>query len=114
MPVRSDDARSEPVVMVIRRREFTARQRVLRLASFHVIRLPYLRIEDTHARFEFLGWLSTLADSDGFIGTLHTAGPNSAPTLLFAYGGALHWGDYQGRPVPYRTDTTHAAPFLGP
>lgn len=78
------------------------------------LRLPYLRIEDTHACFEFLGWLSTLAESDGFIGTLHTAGPDSAPTLLFAYGGALHWGDYQGRPVPYRTDTPNAAPFLGP
>jgi hypothetical protein len=78
------------------------------------LRLPYLRLEDTHACFEFLGWLSTLVAPDGFIGTLHTAGPDSAPTLLFAYGGALHWGAYQGRPVPYRTDTNNAAPFLGP
>ena len=78
------------------------------------MRLPHLRLEDTHACFEFLGWLSTLAESDGFIGTLHTIGPDSTPTLLFAYGDALHWGAYQGRQVPYRTDTHNAAPFLGP
>jgi hypothetical protein len=77
------------------------------------MRLPYLRIEHTHAHFEFLGWLATLAESDGFIGTLHTTGPDSAPHLLFIYGGELYWSTYQGRPVPYHNRVENAAPHIG-
>jgi len=77
------------------------------------LRLPYLRLEETHAYFEFLGWLSRLAESDGFVGTLHTSGPHIAPTLLFVYGGEVYFDDYQGRPTPYHNQVANTAPHIG-
>jgi hypothetical protein len=41
-------------------------------------------------------------------------GVGSLPTALpeHAYGGVLHWANYQGRPVPYRSHVDNAAPNL--